>query len=241
MPGELDLVHLISGRFLLLRRSFTTRRCPRQQRAIACQGKGSGNRIRLRSFPPRFAMAGKTASFEAHHHYHIKSNTYPLSRNVHSCDFRGFPGLNYLPLLAFDQPLQKEHREIGNIVNKWTCSSALCALLFSSLAHANDFPTQARVEYVLGCMESHGGQKYENLYSCVCAIDKIAQEIEYDEYVEGEVFAQLRSTPGERGGVFRDPDRASLLTQKLSDIIDVAEKSCFVESKTHTANNQSVP
>jgi hypothetical protein len=124
-------------------------------------------------------------------------------------------------------------------MNKVTSASALCALLLSSPAHANDFPTQARVEYVLGCMDSRGGQKYENLYSCICVIDKIAEQIAYDEYVEGEVFVQLRATPGERGGVFRDPDRASLLTQKINDITEVANKSCLVESTTRTANNES--
>jgi hypothetical protein len=122
-----------------------------------------------------------------------------------------------------------------------TSASVLCALFLASLAHANDFPTQARVEYVLGCMDSRGGQKYETLYSCICVIDKIAEKIAYDEYVESEVFTQLRSTPGERGGVFRDPERAGLLTQKISDITEVAEKSCFVESTTHTANNESLP
>jgi hypothetical protein len=111
----------------------------------------------------------------------------------------------------------------------------------SSLAHANDFPTQARVEFVLGCMESRGGQNYETLYSCICVIDEIAEKIAYDEYVEGDVFAQLRSTPGERGGVFRDPDRASLLTQKLNDITDAAENSCVVKSTKHTANNKTLP
>ncbi len=126
-------------------------------------------------------------------------------------------------------------------MNKVTSASALCAIFLSSLAHANDFPTQARVEYVLGCMESHGGQKYETLYSCICVIDKIAEKIAYDEYVESEVFTQLRTTPGERGGVFRDPDRAGFLTQKISDITEVAEKSCFVGSTTHTANNESLP
>ena len=144
-------------------------------------------------------------------------------------------------MLALNQRIQKDHREFGEIMNKVTSASALCALFLSSLAHANDFPTQARVEYVLGCMDSRGGQKYETLYSCICVIDKIAAEIVYEEYVEAEVFAQLRSTPGERGGVFRDPDRASLLTQKLNDITDVAEKSCVVELKTHTANNKSLP
>jgi hypothetical protein len=77
-------------------------------------------------------------------------------------------------------------------------------------------------------MNSHGGQKYEILYSCVCIIDKIAEKIPYDEYVEADVFTQLRTTPGERGGVFRDPDRASLLVEKISKITEVAKKSCFV-------------
>ncbi len=112
----------------------------------------------------------------------------------------------------------------------------LCSLLPSPVASANDFPTQARVEYVLRCMDSHGGQNYEILYSCVCVIDKIAEKIAYDEYVEGEVYTQLRATPGERGGVFRDPDRATLLFTKLSDITEAAEKSCFMGSRTRTAN-----
>jgi len=106
----------------------------------------------------------------------------------------------------------------------------LSQLLLSAAAGANDFPTQARVEYVMRCMDSHGGQKYENLYSCVCVIDKIADKFSYDEYVEGDVFTQLRRTPGERGGVFRDPDRASILVKKINDVTAAAEKRCFVES-----------
>lgn len=115
-------------------------------------------------------------------------------------------------------------------------TAIFCTAWLPSPAHANDFPTQARVEYVLRCMDARGGQNYENLYSCICVIDKIAETIPYDEYSEAEVFAQLRSTPGERGGVFRDPDRASLLVKKLKDVTEVAEKSCFVASKAHTAD-----
>lgn len=84
-------------------------------------------------------------------------------------------------------------------------------------------------------MDSHGGQKYENLYSCICVIDKIAEKIAYDEYSEGEVYAQLRSTPGERGGMFRDPDHASVLVDKLTEITTAAEKSCFVGNRANAA------
>jgi len=115
----------------------------------------------------------------------------------------------------------------------------LCALLLSSPADANDFPTQARVEYVLRCMDSNGGQKYEILYSCTCIIDKIADKIAYDDFVEAEVFVQLRSTPGERGGVFRDPDRASLLVTKINNLTEAAKKSCFMGSRSDTTDSET--
>ena len=114
----------------------------------------------------------------------------------------------------------------------------LYALLQFPVADANDFPTQARVEYVLRCMDSNGGHTYEILYSCTCIIDKIADKIAYDEFVEAEVFAQLRATPGERGGVFRDPEQADLLFRKINELTEVAEKSCFVRSVEDTADKE---
>ena len=113
---------------------------------------------------------------------------------------------------------------------------AFYALLLCPVADANDFPTQARVEYVLRCMDSNGGHTYEILYSCTCIIDKIADKIAYDEFVEAEVFAQLRATPGERGGLFRDPEHADLLFRKINELTEVAEKSCFVRSVEDSAD-----
>ena len=128
--------------------------------------------------------------------------------------------------------------EISEIVKSVAVTLILCWLSPFSVASANDFPTQARVEYVLRCMDSRGGQTYETLYSCTCVIDKIADDITYDEFVEAEVFAQLWSTPGERGGVFRDPDRASLLVKRINNLTEVAEKSCFVRSVSDAANEE---
>jgi hypothetical protein len=102
-------------------------------------------------------------------------------------------------------------------------------VLVPGLSLASDFPTQARVEYVLRCMSAHGEQTYDTLYPCICAIDKIAAEFSYDEYVEAEVFAMLRPTPGERGAVFRDPARAKVLAKKFTEATEGAESSCFVK------------
>lgn len=128
---------------------------------------------------------------------------------------------------------------IGEIVNWVVVASMLSVLVWPSPTHANDFPTQARVEYVLRCMSSHGGQKYEVLYSCICVIDKIAEKIAYDEYVEGDVFAQLRTTPGERGGLFRDPERASFLVKKISNLTEAAKKSCFMGLRSDTTDKET--
>lgn len=95
----------------------------------------------------------------------------------------------------------------------------------NSTNNTNDFPTLARVEYVLRCMDYHGGQVYENMYSCVCSIDRIATEFSYDDFVKAEVLAQLRTTPGERGGLFREGGRE--LVSKYLEVTEAAETSCF--------------
>ncbi len=96
-------------------------------------------------------------------------------------------------------------------------------------APRHDYPTQTRVEYVLGCMKLKGGQNYTTMYGCVCAIDRIAEHLDYDEYVQAEMLGFLLGTPGERGGLFRDAtpdarDRAKRFEQVRVD----AEAACFV-------------
>ncbi|MBN1238858.1 MAG: hypothetical protein JXB36_10175 [Gammaproteobacteria bacterium] len=110
-------------------------------------------------------------------------------------------------------------------------------------ALANDFPTQARVEFVLGCMHEKGGQSYDTLYPCVCLIDRIAASMSYAEFAEAEVFAQLRSTPGERGGVFRDPEKAQRLTEKLEAVKERGEAACVVGGgdSTEQGRTQDTP
>jgi hypothetical protein len=104
-------------------------------------------------------------------------------------------------------------------------------LLVQGATLANDFPTQARVEFVLGCMNEQGGQTYDTLYKCVCLVDAIAAEIGYDEFAQAQVFSQLRSTPGEQGGVFRDPDQARSLVAKLQAATERGKAKCLIRSK----------
>jgi hypothetical protein len=108
--------------------------------------------------------------------------------------------------------------------------TTLSLMLLPGVGAANDFPTQARVEFVLGCMNDQGGQSYDNLYKCVCVIDAVASEMTHEEFEQAQVFRQLRSTAGERGGVFRDPDQARTLVDKLSAVLERARAQCFVKT-----------
>jgi hypothetical protein len=92
----------------------------------------------------------------------------------------------------------------------------------------NDYPTRDRVEYVLNCVAKHGGLTYINQYACGCKIDKIAEQLTFNEYDEARTFTMLYSTAGEKGAVFRDPKQSKPLRERLKAAEDAAEKACFV-------------
>jgi len=76
-----------------------------------------------------------------------------------------------------------------------------------NVAKENNFPTLARVEYVQECV-NRTGAKQTNMYQCVCVVDRIAEAMSYDEFVESSTFARYSTLPGEGGGLFRDTDEA---------------------------------
>jgi hypothetical protein len=90
----------------------------------------------------------------------------------------------------------------------------------------NDFPTQARVEYVMQCMAEHGGANLDNSYHCVCAVDKIASLMNFQEYSEALTFTYMFDTPGDKGGEFRDPPKSKELRDRLKAAQKDAE-ACF--------------
>jgi hypothetical protein len=89
-------------------------------------------------------------------------------------------------------------------------------------APANNYPTLARVEYVQECINRTGG-KQTNMYQCACVIDRIAEAMGYDEFVESSTFARYSTLPGEAGGIFRDTDDA----KKKAKLFREAEATAF--------------
>ena len=93
----------------------------------------------------------------------------------------------------------------------------------------NDYPTRDRVEYVLNCVAQHGGLTFITQYACGCKIDKIAEKLSFAEYEAAKTFTLLKSTPGDAGGVFRDPQQSKDLRNQLKEAEAYAEKNCFVK------------
>jgi tetratricopeptide (TPR) repeat protein len=108
------------------------------------------------------------------------------------------------------------------------------ALLFvgtlaASVAHANDFPTRARVEFVLECMRSSKAPAEEAMYKCSCAIDEIAEKVDYATWVELSTVANATTIAGERGGVLRDMKDGRKLTASFRELQADAKKRCFLK------------
>lgn len=88
-------------------------------------------------------------------------------------------------------------------------AAALAAALWlaaAGLARAetpeNDYPTEARADYVLACMAANG-QTRENLHKCACSADVVASILPYDRYVEAETILSMRQGVGRQASFFR--------------------------------------
>lgn len=89
----------------------------------------------------------------------------------------------------------------------------------------HDYPTVARVEFVHECMAKHGA-KGASVYQCSCAIDRIANRLSYDDFVEASTFAKYSGLPGEGGGIFRDSEQAQKLGKLYREVETDAYRAC---------------
>ena len=110
---------------------------------------------------------------------------------------------------------------------------ALSLLLGGSLATAadagdgNDYPTQARAEYVFACMASNG-QTQQALRQCACAIDVIASVLPFDKYEAAETVQRMRRGGG--GGYLADMFRSAIANSTIRELEEAeaeGEIRCF--------------
>ncbi|SNR33985.1 hypothetical protein EYF88_04425 [Paracoccus sediminis] len=106
---------------------------------------------------------------------------------------------------------------------------AAMTILGAAPLHAqavNDYPTNARAEYVFACMATNG-QSRDMLDRCSCAIDQIAEVLPFEEYVQAETVLRMQQTTGERAGIFRGMAQMTEITARLKRAEAEAEILCF--------------
>ncbi|SFN51986.1 hypothetical protein SAMN04487859_1045 [Roseovarius lutimaris] len=90
----------------------------------------------------------------------------------------------------------------------------------------NDYPTEARADYVFGCMASNGTTQ-DMLRRCSCSIDVIASILPYEKYVQAETVLSLRQGSGERISLFRSAASSNTMVADLRRAQAEAEIVCF--------------
>lgn len=106
--------------------------------------------------------------------------------------------------------------------------AALATLALPTLAH--DYPTADRVTYVEECMQQHPGSKYEMLNKCSCALDRLARDVPYDDFVNMSTASNATSIGGERGNVIRDTKQLQDQIKRFKALQTAAKKSCFINT-----------
>jgi hypothetical protein len=95
-------------------------------------------------------------------------------------------------------------------------------------AAGHDYPTAARVDYVIGCMAANGNT-HDSMLKCSCAIDVIAGLMPYAEYEKAETALSMQSgtVGGDRIGLFREPPQVKSVIETLRRSQAEANLECF--------------
>lgn len=107
-----------------------------------------------------------------------------------------------------------------------TATALLC--FGSTAALANDFPTKERVLYVQECMRENPGPQFEMISKCSCALDALASEVKFDDYLEMATIAKAMSIGGERGSEMRDNESLKAPLKRYRELQSKVQKGCFI-------------
>jgi len=90
----------------------------------------------------------------------------------------------------------------------------------------NDYPTDARADYVFACMQVNG-QTRDALRRCSCSVDVIASLMAFADYEEAETILSVRQKGGESTDMFFSyaPLREKINTLRRAQV--EAELRCF--------------
>ena len=108
--------------------------------------------------------------------------------------------------------------------------AALAALAmtagWSNAAELNDYPTEARADYVFACMKTNGDTQ-QAMRQCSCSIDVIASILPYERYVSAQAVLSLSQVEGRFGAMFRGPEPTKAAVNDLRRAQAEGEVRCF--------------
>jgi hypothetical protein len=111
-----------------------------------------------------------------------------------------------------------------NLLPYVACLAAV--MLATPASAAQDYPTEARAEFVFACMATNG-QSQDALHRCSCAIDVIASVLPYDRFEDAETVLRMRrSAGGYLGQTFRSA-MSNDMVRDLEEAQAEAEVRCF--------------
>ncbi|WP_375456089.1 hypothetical protein [uncultured Methylobacterium sp.] len=84
----------------------------------------------------------------------------------------------------------------------------------SAVEAENDYPTDARVDYVFGCMAANG-QTRDAMQRCACSLDQLAAILPYDKYVQASTILSMRQGVGNRANEFK---ATKVFDDKVADL-----------------------
>jgi hypothetical protein len=94
---------------------------------------------------------------------------------------------------------------------------------------ANDYPTLERVLYVHECIAAHPGySNYEMVSKCSCAIDAMAREVKYEDYMAMSTASKATTIAGERGGAIRDVESMQAIIKRYRARQAKVNAGCFI-------------
>lgn len=115
-------------------------------------------------------------------------------------------------------------------LTSYTKMAFLLLALWSAGLHANDFPTAERVLGVQACMRQNQGASFEMLHKCACALDEVAAQLSYAEYVELSTIANAMTIAGQRGNEMRDNESFKAPLARFKQIRRQADKACLINT-----------
>jgi hypothetical protein len=102
-------------------------------------------------------------------------------------------------------------------------------VVVSAVTNAHDYPTFERVLFVEACAREHPERaRHEMIYKCSCALDAIADEIPYDQFVEVSTAFYAGQVAGKRGTSVRESDEGRKDIARFREARTKAYGKCLI-------------